>query len=172
MEDSGGQPRLMRSPVSNPPASNVMSPSIPRSFALGVFFIATVIATGCGTQDLRPNILLIVWDTVRADRLGIYGNPRQTTPMLDEWAQRARVFDCTSASNWTAPSHASMFTGLYPSEHGVTNQRATLSPRESTLAELLSGSGYETYLFSANPIVSSGTGLARGFMHEAQPPAP
>jgi arylsulfatase A-like enzyme len=65
-------------------------------------------------------VLWIVWDTVRADRLGVYGYDRPTTPNLDAWSKDARVFeDCISPGSWTVPSHASMFTGLLPSEHGA-----------------------------------------------------
>ena len=67
-----------------------------------------------------PNVLWVVLDTVRSDRLSLYGHDVPTSPGLERFAERATVFHQTrAASNWTLPSHASMFTGLYPSSHGV-----------------------------------------------------
>ena len=112
----------------------------------------------------RPNVLWIVWDTVRADRLSIYGHETDTTPHLREWAEGARVFDCMAASCWTAPSHASMFTGLWPSEHKVARLNVQLSDEVDTVASLLrDDGGYQTYLFSANPLVGEMTNLGKGF---------
>ena len=112
----------------------------------------------------QPSILVIVWDTVRADHLGLYGHERQTTPFLDQWAAEARVYeDCISAGNSTLPAHASMFTGRLPSEHGMNHERARLSTGYDTLAELLQAAGYRTYLYSENPYVSHRYQLAQGF---------
>ncbi|NQZ99874.1 MAG: sulfatase [Myxococcales bacterium] len=111
----------------------------------------------------RPNVLWIVWDTVRADRLGLYGHDAPTTPNLERWARKARVYDCLSVGGWTPPSHASMFTGLFPSEHGVNGLFSKLPDGLETVAERYRSAGYQTYLYSANPLVSASTGLARGF---------
>ena len=103
----------------------------------------------------RPNILFIVWDTARADRLSLYGHQRRTTPFLDEWSRNARVMDnCLTVGSTTAPSHASMFTGLMAGEHGVTNEERLLPDEFVTLAELLKLNGYATYMFSENPHVA------------------
>ena len=76
----------------------------------------------------KPNILFVVWDTVRADRLSLYSHQKPTTPYLDEWASQARVFDnCLAVASNTVPSHAAMFTGLYSAEHGVTNEKPHLA---------------------------------------------
>jgi len=115
------------------------------------------IVTGCDSGETaeRPNIVFIVWDTVRADHLSLYGHERRTTPFLDEWAQGARVYDnCISVGSTTVPSHASMFTGLLPTEHGTSNEKYVLSDKFETLAEELQAAGYGTYMFSANPFVS------------------
>ena len=112
---------------------------------------------GCDSSETaeRPNILFVVWDTVRADHLSLYGHQRRTTPFLDEWAKGARVYDdCLTVGSTTVPSHASMFTGLLPAEHGTSNERYVLSDKFETLAEKLQGAGYTTYMFSANPFVS------------------
>jgi arylsulfatase A-like enzyme len=116
---------------------------------------------GCGERETPPptpegpNILWVVWDTVRADRMSLYGHDRPTTPRLDAWAKQARVFDDTlSVAGYTLPSHASMFTGLLPSEHCTHNNHHRLEDDYVTLAELLRAAGYRTYLFSANPQIS------------------
>jgi len=109
-------------------------------------------------------VLWIVWDTVRADHLGLYGYEHDTTPHLVKWARDARVFEnARSTAAYTLPSHASMFTGLLPSEHCTHNGHQILDEAYPTLAELLSGSGYETYLYSANPHVSELGNFDQGF---------
>ena len=116
------------------------------------------------TPALPPNVLLVVWDTVRADHLGLYGHPRPTTPRLDAFAKEARVFDdCVAVGSTTVPSHASMFTGLLPVEHGLSNQAPHMDASFVTLAETLRDAGYRTYLFSANPQLQEATGLTQGF---------
>jgi arylsulfatase A-like enzyme len=116
----------------------------------------------------RPNVLWIVWDTVRSDRLSVYGYDRPTTPFLERWAEDARVFEnCLSTAGSTTPSHASMFTGLLPSEHGTYHTSRMLPDRLDTIAELLGGAGYQTYLFAANPHISEKQNFQQGFdVHE------
>ncbi len=116
------------------------------------------------TADDRPNVLLIVWDTVRADRMSLYGYGRPTTPKLDAWAKDAVVFErATAPGMWTLPSHASMFTGLRQTEHGAKPSWRWLDHRFDTLAELLGGAGYDTFAFSSNLIASPMTNLTQGF---------
>ena len=112
----------------------------------------------------RPNILMIVWDTVRADHLSLDGYPRPTTPLLDDFARRARVFEnCVAVSSTTVPSHASMFTGLMPTQHGASNEQPLLADQFVTLAELLQAQGYRTYLFSENPHLCKRNHFTQGF---------
>lgn len=113
----------------------------------------------------KPNILLIVLDTTRRDRLSVYGNARETSPHLDTFAAEATVFDrAVAAAQWTVPSHTSMFTGLYPSTHEVTQANSQLSGAYPTLAEILRGAGYHTVAFCNNPLVGVlNNGLQRGF---------
>jgi len=130
-----------------------------------------VLPGGCGKNDLqtvnsdtRPNILWVVWDTVRADYLGLHGYNKPTTPFLDKWSQEARVFEnCVSVASTTFPTHASMFTGLMPSEHQRNNTENYLGDEFTTIAELLQSSGYQTYLYSANPHISRGRNFTQGF---------
>jgi arylsulfatase A-like enzyme len=125
--------------------------------------VAALALPSCG-QPRRPNVLWIVWDTARADHLSLYGAERKTTPFLDEWARGARVFDdCLSTAGYTLPSHASMFTGLLPSEHCADNHTKRLDDRYTTIAEVLRSVGYQTFLYSANPHISSGGNFQQGF---------
>jgi arylsulfatase A-like enzyme len=111
-----------------------------------------------------PNVILIVWDTVRAASMSLYGYARPTTPNLDRLAQRAIVFErAISAAPWTLPSHASMFTGLYHHEHSA-DRKSPLEASAMTLAEYLKNTGYQTAGFIGNTYwAGSGFGLAQGF---------
>lgn len=117
-------------------------------------------------QHTAPlDILLLVLDTQRVDRLSCYGYPLKTSPNLDRFAQQATVFKTAIApAQWTIPSHASMFTGLYPSEHGVQQSYQVLPDSIPTLAERLQAGGYMTAGFCNNPLVGIvNNGLRRGF---------
>jgi arylsulfatase A-like enzyme len=132
-----------------------------------VAMLGALLLSGCGERpsaSRQPNILLVVWDTVRADRLGPYGYRNATTPRLERWVDEARVFeDCVSPSPWTVPSHASIFTGLLPSDHGAGFEHAWLDDQHDTLAEQLRTAGYQTFLWSANPHVSAVENFTQGF---------
>ena len=113
-----------------------------------------------------PNVLLIILDTVRAASLSLYGNPRPTTPNLDRWARKGVVFDhAYSTAPWTLPSHASMFTGLYPHQL-TTDWRIPMLGNAPTLAEAFRDRGYRTGAVVANLFYTTEeSGLARGFDH-------
>jgi len=120
-----------------------------------------------------PSIIVIVADTLRADRLGFYGYQRRpTSPELDRWSERGRVYEHAYASSpWTVPSFGSLLTGLDPRDHGAgVRTRAGdiqnvggLAPEAPTLAESLRGRGYATGAFLANPWLSEELGFDRGF---------
>jgi arylsulfatase A-like enzyme len=113
----------------------------------------------------NPNILLIVMDAVRADHLSCYGYPRPTTPFLEEMAANGVVFDrAFAAAPWTPPSHASLFTGTYPSRHGVdVNENLNLSDEKVTLAQILAAKDYRTFAVLPDAHLSSARGFHRGF---------
>jgi arylsulfatase A-like enzyme len=113
-----------------------------------------------------PNVLLIVLDTVRADRLSLYGYPRATTPTLKQMAKRGIRFDeARATAPWTLPSHASMFTGCLPHELNV-GWNTSLRTKLPTLAKYLGSHGYATAGFVANTqYCSYDVGLDRGFTH-------
>lgn len=114
----------------------------------------------------RPDILFLVLDTQRADRLSCYGYDQETSPHIDAIAgEGTRFSQAVSAAQWTVPSHASMFTGLYPSEHGMVQSYSVMPSDLPTLAERLRDGGYYTAGFCNNPLVGViNNGLRRGFM--------
>jgi arylsulfatase A-like enzyme len=115
---------------------------------------------------LRCNIVLVSFDTLRADHVGFHGSRRPTTPNLDRLAERAAVFESAiSQSAWTRPTHASMFTGLYPSEHGMiaVGRNVALDPRQPMLASVLRANGYATAAFTGGGNMSAHFGFDAGF---------
>ncbi|MHC4985550.1 MAG: sulfatase-like hydrolase/transferase [Planctomycetota bacterium] len=117
------------------------------------------------SRSERPNVLLIVMDTARADRMSCYGYHRPTTPGLEAFADDARLYtNALSPASWTLPSHAAMFTGLTSSAHGATWAHCQLDPKFPTLADQLRTAGYQTVGLSCNNVwVSPGCGMDRGF---------
>jgi len=116
--------------------------------------------------DPRPNLLLVVIDTTRRDRLGTYGYDRPTSPALDRIAAEGAVYEnAVTVAPWTLPAHASIFTGLYPRDHGATIESYRLRDDFTTLAEHLEESGYLTAGFSCNPWINENNGFTQGFRH-------
>ncbi|HEY9384704.1 MAG TPA: sulfatase [Gemmatimonadales bacterium] len=113
-----------------------------------------------------PNVLLLVLDTVRAIELGLYGMKPTTSPFLDALGAQGVIFDqAFSTAPWTAPSHASLFTGHRPYELSI-DWMTRLDGTWPTLAEVLGTAGYATGGFVANTeYASAETGLGRGFGH-------
>jgi len=113
-----------------------------------------------------PNFLLISIDTLRADRLGAYGNPRPTSPHLDRWfAREAALFEqATAPAPWTYPSHVSMLTGVDAVRHGAYfgDQPIDLRPL-APLALRLGGLGYTTLAVTGGGYVDGELGFASGF---------
>jgi arylsulfatase A-like enzyme len=113
-----------------------------------------------------PTIVLVVLDTARRDRFGCYGYPRPTTPTVDSLARGGTRFDAMVANApWTLPSHASLFTGLYPTQHGSQwrtgpKPRPTIGP---TMAQWLGALGYDTWCVTNNGMIGERTTLSRGF---------
>jgi arylsulfatase A-like enzyme len=141
--------------------------------------VRVVRATAHERQPARaaaPNLLVILVDTLRADRLGAYGAQPSPSPTLDALAARGVVFvESVSQSSWTMPSVATLFTGLHARSHGATGERggrgdtadaggsAFLGDQAVTWAELAQRAGITTVGVSANPLVSRATNFAQGF---------
>jgi arylsulfatase A-like enzyme len=132
----------------------------------------------------RPDLILVVIDTLRPDRLELYGHDRETAPFLARLGRESAVFEnAISSSSWTAPSTASLFSGLYPSRHGIrmgihahkalmkeveANGLASLPvdllPEDvALLPELLRTRGYSSFGISTNLNVGKEMGFTRGF---------
>ena len=114
----------------------------------------------------KYNVILISIDTLRADHLSCYGYHRKTSPNIDKFSAKSIVFkNAISVSSWTVPSHASMFTGLYPSRHGLIQspQPGKLTETKKTLAEMLGEFGYFTGGFHGGGYLSPYFGFNRGF---------
>jgi arylsulfatase A-like enzyme len=152
------------------------------------FGIATTwCVPGCApseTPNERPNVVVIVHDTLRPDHLGSYGADREIAPYLASLAaQGSLFFRAHSTSSWTAPATASLFTGLYPTRHGVlegmmahrdrveevestghsTLKMASIPNDITTLPERFRAGGYRTFAIGTNPNLGVGIGFRRGF---------
>jgi arylsulfatase A-like enzyme len=122
--------------------------------------------SGCSKlrPNKMPNILFISIDTLRKDRCSAYGYHRDTTPNLRKLADNGSIFDSAYAPTpTTAPSHATMFTSLYPITHQFKKNGAKLSKDYTTLAEYLNASGYHTAAVMGSFVLNSKFGFAQGF---------
>src|SRR5262245_42587354 len=109
-----------------------------------VLALLALLPAACERGPKRPpNVLIVVIDTLRADRLGAYGNGRGLTPFLDELPLRGTLFERAYApSSWTIPSVASLLTSRYPTQHRVTTFSSRLTEDEVTLPEILREAGW------------------------------
>lgn len=115
-------------------------------------------------RGLRPNIVLIAVDTLRADHLSCYGSPRQTTPHIDRLAAEGVLFEQTfSPANWTLPAFASIFTGVGPSAHECVGFHGLIPPTLPNLTESLRQKGYYCAAVVSNPFLNAKYGFGRGF---------
>ncbi|MGB7297475.1 MAG: sulfatase-like hydrolase/transferase [Candidatus Aminicenantales bacterium] len=143
---------------------------------------ATVIAAAAGLLAfyfLRPrtpdfgrlrggrehNVILVTVDTLRADKVGCYGNPHVSTPAMDAFAASGIRFEnCIAQTPLTLPSHTTILTGTLPIFHGVRDNGGFVVPSELvTMAEAFKAEGYETAAFVAAYVLDSKWGLDQGF---------
>jgi len=120
-----------------------------------------------GLFGSRPSVVLIIMDTLRADKMGCYGFGAKTSPELDEIAkQGVRFSRAVVQCSWTRPSIGSMLTGLYPRTLGIyKEENDSLNDRFITLAEALQAHGYRTIGLTANPNLNKGYNFHQGFDH-------
>ncbi|MFB6190604.1 MAG: sulfatase [Candidatus Nanohaloarchaea archaeon] len=112
----------------------------------------------------RPPVILVSIDTLRADRVTAAGYERNITPHLDEFVNDSYYFENAYASApWTLPSHATVFTGKYPSQTGALKWRFRLCEASTTLAEMAREQGYSTYSSNGDAAISSKLGFSQGF---------
>ena len=121
---------------------------------------------GCAAAA-ATSVLFVTIDTLRADRLGVYGATNVETPNIDRLAREgAWARHSTAHVPLTRPSHTSLFTGRYPAEHGIRDNVApTLAPDVPLLAELFQREGFSTAAFVSSVVLTRQSGLARGFDH-------
>ena len=147
------------------PASHRSATIAPRRAALRLVpGLVGAFLAACSPELPTPNVLLITLDTVRADRCSVNGYPRPTTPTLERLSKEGVAFDAAYApSPVTAPSHASLFTGLYPPRHGLDRNGGRLAEAPPTLAEILEAQGYQTAGIVSSFVLNEKFGVARGF---------
>ncbi len=124
---------------------------------------------GQDEKSIKPNVIWIVLDTARRDHFSCYGYEREITPNIDRFAQDGILFtNYISTAPWTLPSHSSLFTGLYTSEHGAHFARKgplylPMPQKVKTVAEILSENGWKTAAISANTMLSKKNNFDQGF---------
>jgi arylsulfatase A-like enzyme len=121
----------------------------------------------------RPDVFIILVDALRRDHLSAFGYGRPTSPNLDRLLNESYVFTAAQTpSTWTIPSVASLFTGLYPSAHGIATGVDRVPEDAPLLAEHFRSYGYRTAAFVGNEIVTGSNGYAQGFDRFFPPPSP
>ncbi len=158
------------------PGVRTASIGVALSMAVGFLLPARSERVAFAPSPARPNLLLMVWDTCRADRLEPYGYGRPTSPRLAELAEEALVFeDSLSASTFTFTSHLSLLTGVHPATHGAQLLDMRFDPaRAESIAAELAAAGYRTGGFVGTDVLSGRTGIQRGFEvydDQVDPPA-
>ncbi len=130
----------------------------------GIFLVGNPVVRPAG-RGSKPSVLLVLIDTVRADRTSLHGHRQRTTPHLDRLSRGGVLFNRVSApSSWTLPSTAALLTGRYPDELGVKETGGPAVPDSiPTLAERLSAAGFTCGAFVANFGLSPFRSFARGF---------
>jgi arylsulfatase A-like enzyme len=133
--------------------------------AVFVMFLAALPCASCDSANLkRPNVLLITMDTTRSDHLSVYGYDRPTSPHLELFAKEGVRFDLAYApSATTGPSHASIFTSMYPIAHRVVKNGLILGEELQTLAELLAMHGFQNAAIVSSFVLDAQFGYAQGF---------
>lgn len=138
--------------------------------------LAALVAPGCGpatpARDAvarlralgRPNLVLVVVDALRADRLSAYGAAAAGSPEIARWAAQGVVFEHVLAqSSWTKSSMASLLTSRWPRGHGVLDPDDGLGDAARTIAELLREAGWRTYAVQSNGWLEEAFGFEQGF---------
>lgn len=141
----------------------------PQRLLLGASFCVSFCSCGADREvsaevASRPDLILISLDTLRQDHCTFHGYERETTPFLGELASESLVFDnAKSTCSWTLIAHMSMLTGLYPTQHGVYEAKASLDEEVPLLAEMLEAAGARTSGVHFPGWMGERFGFGRGF---------
>jgi arylsulfatase A-like enzyme len=143
------------------------------SWLLGFLVLCCLPVIACNALDTtskRPNIVLVTIESVRTDHVGAYGGRSRSrpemplTPNIDRLAEEAVVYeDAHAVTSWTLTSHASLFTGLYPTTHQTIRNLDRLGESYATIAEILSAAGYQTAAIVSGPYLRKPYNLDQGF---------
>jgi arylsulfatase A-like enzyme len=126
--------------------------------------VVTALILSCADTPRPLNVVVIGLDTLRPDHLGCYGYGRNTSPKIDRFAREGVLFEnALSQAPWTHPSFATVFTSLYPTQHGATTVGTRMSASFPTLAGILKDRGYATGAIVNAPSLSPEFGVSRGF---------
>ena len=131
-----------------------------------LFVIVILFNWGCNSSIKHKNVIIITVDTLRADHLGAYGHPDVYSPAMDRFFKSSvQVINGYTPIPTTLPAHASLFTGMYPYQHGLRANAGYIMKKSGVdhLAEILSGKGYFTGAFCSMEALASGCGIGRGF---------
>lgn len=147
--------------------TRIITPSLRIAAGRLIASLILSLLSGCGERP-APNVVLVSFDTMRADFLGAYGSSLGASPHLDAIAAEGVTFlSAISTSSWTRPAHFSILTGLYPDRrmatYGDGHGGCLISDEVATLAELLSDTGYETAAFTGGGYIHEGSGFQQGF---------
>lgn len=135
---------------------------------LFLLFVMLLLFLSCGAEtDTRPNVILLLVDTVNADHLGCYGYYRNTSPSIDSLAATGiRFANCQAQAPWTLPAMTSILTGLSEKSHGCNRYNSVsygLDPEVPTLASILQEEGYASATFFNVAYLGEEFGLDRGY---------
>jgi len=119
-----------------------------------------------GVVENSHKVVVILVDCLRADHVGCYGYERDISPFIDESSRQGITFtNCITPSSWTIPSVVSLFTGVYPQQHGVNNKKTSIPGKLSMLHEAIERQGIATAAFITNDFLRADFGYERGFSH-------
>jgi arylsulfatase A-like enzyme len=143
----------------------------PQSLFIALLVSTAFIAASCSPEPEpkpepppRPNFVLVVVDTLRADRLHFAGYEKEISPNFDALRAESTYFpNARATSSWTLPSTMSLLVSQVPSQHGITKWSSLVDPEQTTLVELLHDAGYRTGGWTANLLLTEERGFVQGF---------
>ena len=165
-----GAPLAVRHAVALEAGPQMLAFAVDGGFAYSGFLAPRLVPSEVGSyadrpwDAGRPDLVVFLADTLRADALAAYGGELGVTPHLDELASRSLVFErAWSTGTYTLPAHASMFAGVFPHQAGIVGTGSGVPESFVTIAEHLRDHGYRTGAITDSVIVTEGLGLAQGF---------